>query len=202
MLWCRRGGVRRWGWCCSGMEMVETKLGRWWRSDDDGCCDDSSGVVVAGEMEVEMMVVARWRGAVDLAEAAGGGGGAWRRPQYVDLAKSLPSPLPPAAIIEPTKDDNTEMEQVFSSMGQKEDSLENELAQHHTKNWFARDKFSADSGKEYLELTYSARMKVQFTRECAIMTDCAEIAHNVSIHKRKEIVKRVAQLDIVVTNEL
>ncbi|GJZ30753.1 hypothetical protein Tco_0575800 [Tanacetum coccineum] len=27
MLWCRRGGVRRWGWCCSGMEMVETKDG-------------------------------------------------------------------------------------------------------------------------------------------------------------------------------
>ncbi|GKG27871.1 hypothetical protein Tco_0406198, partial [Tanacetum coccineum] len=26
MLWCRRGGVRRWGWCCSGMEMVETKV--------------------------------------------------------------------------------------------------------------------------------------------------------------------------------
>ncbi|GJW78661.1 60S ribosomal protein L32 [Tanacetum coccineum] len=70
------------------------------------------------------------------------------KPQYVDLAKYLPSPLPPAAIIEPTNDDNTEMEQ------------------------------------------------------CAIMTDCAEIAHNVSIHKRKEIVKCVAQLDIVVTNEL
>ncbi|GKB29353.1 hypothetical protein Tco_0868754 [Tanacetum coccineum] len=212
------------------------------------------------------------------------------KPQYVDLAKSLSSPLPPAAIIEPTKDDNTEMEQchyemnvaaavnklakpcmesssrvslkegkkgqkkigsrlfgfssllekklraidlhrmidmrlsepvvrdmplsepivweftslmtqdgvlrkfksrvqscqifvsdangisnliaksfrgpelaeglkVFSSMGQKEDILENELARHYTKNWFARDKFSADSGKEYLELTYFARMK-------------------------------------------
>ncbi|GKC29855.1 hypothetical protein Tco_1037149 [Tanacetum coccineum] len=36
------------------------------------------------------------------------------KPQYVDLAKSLPSPLPPAAIIEPTKDDNTELEQVWS----------------------------------------------------------------------------------------
>ncbi|GJT78339.1 hypothetical protein Tco_1045064 [Tanacetum coccineum] len=37
-------------------------------SDDDGCGDDSSGVVVAGEMEAEMMVVARWRGAVVVAE--------------------------------------------------------------------------------------------------------------------------------------
>ncbi|GKE19111.1 hypothetical protein Tco_1426688, partial [Tanacetum coccineum] len=55
-------------------------------------------------------------------------------PQYVDLVKSLPSPLPPAAIIEPTKDDNTMMKQVFSSMGQKEDNLENELARHYTKN--------------------------------------------------------------------
>ncbi|GJT40441.1 hypothetical protein Tco_0940306 [Tanacetum coccineum] len=34
------------------------------------------------------------------------------QPHHVDLAKSLPSPLPPAAIIEPTKDDNTELEQV------------------------------------------------------------------------------------------
>ncbi|GJV79854.1 60S ribosomal protein L32-1-like protein, partial [Tanacetum coccineum] len=58
------------------------------------------------------------------------------------------------------------------------------------------DKFSTDSGKEYLELTYSARMK------CAIMTDCAKIAHNVSTNKRKEIVEHVAQLDTVVTNEL
>ncbi|GJU49583.1 hypothetical protein Tco_1219138 [Tanacetum coccineum] len=55
------------------------------------------------------------------------------KPQYVDLAKSLPSPLPPAAIIEPTKDDNTEMEQVWSlqaeylqrrEKGTKEDWLE------------------------------------------------------------------------------
>ncbi|GJZ10614.1 60S ribosomal protein L32-1 [Tanacetum coccineum] len=69
--------------------------------------------------------------------------------------------------------------------------------------WFLTvDKFSADSGKEYLELTYFARMKVQFTRECAIITDCAEIAHNVLTHKKKEIVERVTQLDIVVTNEL
>ncbi|GJZ80790.1 hypothetical protein Tco_0645784 [Tanacetum coccineum] len=32
----------------------------------------------------------------------------WRKPQYVDHMKSLPRLLPPAAIVEPTKDDNTE----------------------------------------------------------------------------------------------
>ena len=33
-------------------------------------------------------------------------------------------------------------------------------------------------------------------------TYCAEIAHNISTRKRKEIVERAAELDVVVTNKL
>ncbi|WMV42947.1 hypothetical protein MTR67_036332 [Solanum verrucosum] len=33
-------------------------------------------------------------------------------------------------------------------------------------------------------------------------TYCADITHNVSTRKRKEIVERAAQLDVVITNKL
>ncbi|GKD26762.1 tyrosine/nicotianamine aminotransferase, pyridoxal phosphate-dependent transferase, partial [Tanacetum coccineum] len=34
----------------------------------------------------------------------------YQKPQYVDREKSLPRPLPPAAIVEPIKDDDTNVE--------------------------------------------------------------------------------------------
>ncbi|GJV26512.1 reverse transcriptase domain-containing protein [Tanacetum coccineum] len=53
------------------------------------------------------------------------------QPQYVDRVKSLPKPLPPAAIVEPTKDDDTEMEESPENV---ENLSVKELLQQHVKH--------------------------------------------------------------------
>ncbi|PWA42215.1 proline-rich family protein [Artemisia annua] len=53
------------------------------------------------------------------------------QPQYVDRVKSLPKPLPPAAIVEPTKEDDTEMEEVTENV---ENLSAKELLQQHVKH--------------------------------------------------------------------
>nr|GEV43541.1 reverse transcriptase domain-containing protein [Tanacetum cinerariifolium] len=53
------------------------------------------------------------------------------QPQYVDHVKSLPKPLPPAAIVEPTKEDDTEMEESPENV---ENLSAKELLQQHVKH--------------------------------------------------------------------
>ncbi|GJT32962.1 hypothetical protein Tco_0923381 [Tanacetum coccineum] len=87
MLWCRRGGVQRWGWCCSGMEMVETKVRVAvvvWRGGGEGQCM-AWWCGGHGGKEDEMVRRSRWDGGggctvmVAVVAMVGGEEGAWRR---------------------------------------------------------------------------------------------------------------------------